>query len=359
MTRSFMNHHHVQTLLVIDDDPTIGEFVRRALPDWTVYVAYNGADGIAFVRAHPEQLHLVILDYRMPHDGVLVARQVREIDRTLRILPFSSVEEKSRAFDELGTAPLLHKRLGLSEEELRQAVETAAATPTRPLPRWAMLDDLQERACDSEAHILSRRGQTQSVVILASNRAAVQLLQLAVRGSPLTVVTSTTSPGTLELFLRVAPAQLILVDGAFLRAALALGAQFTIPVAVVTMSVVAAYTADPAAHVVLIDTDERELSGATEALARGERYRDSRLAIPPAAVGLTEREQQLLPLVLQGYNNEEIYIALARHAEAPLAEATIRRYRAQVFEKFAVSSLSELFERLATWFSFPQSPASP
>lgn len=346
-----MNNNRHKAVLVIDDDPTICEFVRRALPDWTVHIAYNGVDGIAFVRAYDETLSLVILDHRMPHDGVLVARQIREINRALRILPFSSAEEKGQAFAELGTAPLLAKRLGLSEHELRAAVFGAISNAAAPLPRWAMLDDLRERADSSEALLLSRRQQAQTVAVLASTRATVQLLQLAAREASATVSTSATTASILELFLQAAPTQVLLSDGHLQRDALGLGTTFQTPVVVVALSIIAAYTVDGAAQGVLIDPDERELSAAFAAVARGERYRDSRLDAPLTSVGLTDRERALLPLILRGCSNDEISQHLAQSETLVLADPTIRRYRAQILEKFAVTTLAELLDHLGSWFS--------
>lgn len=342
-----------QVALVIDDDPMVGEFVRRALPDWTIHVAYNGADGVAFVRAHAEALRLIILDHRMPHDGVLVARQIREIHRTLCIVPFSSAEEKSAAFAELGTAPLIAKRLALTEAGFRAALLAAADAPPSPLPRWAVLDDLHERAGASEAAVIQQRRLWRTVAILASTRSAAQMLQLAAQAVGASVVTTSTTPGTLALFLHAAPAEVLLADGPHQRAALQLGAQQGLPVIVVALTVVGAYTADAAAEAVLIDSDERELAAALAAVVSGERYRDSRLDVPPAAVGLSERERQLLPLLLRGYSTEEIADILASSGEGALAEATIRRYRGHLLDKFAVRSLAELGDRLAGWFADP------
>ncbi|MFM8780206.1 MAG: response regulator, partial [Gemmatimonadota bacterium] len=65
-------------VLVIEDDPTVGEFVKRGLEEqrWTVDLVADGVEGEALARSQPYDL--VILDLRLPgRPGPEVLRNLR------------------------------------------------------------------------------------------------------------------------------------------------------------------------------------------------------------------------------------------------------------------------------------------
>lgn len=67
------------SILIVDDDAPMREFVRRNLEarEFTVHQASNGLEALAMVRH--EQPDLVILDIMMPHlDGYETCRQLRQ-----------------------------------------------------------------------------------------------------------------------------------------------------------------------------------------------------------------------------------------------------------------------------------------
>jgi CheY-like chemotaxis protein len=68
------------TILVVDDDPTCRELLRRILPrsGHAVVVATNGQDAFEAIKEHPPQL--VLLDLAMPQmDGLTFLRLLREM----------------------------------------------------------------------------------------------------------------------------------------------------------------------------------------------------------------------------------------------------------------------------------------
>jgi CheY-like chemotaxis protein len=75
-----------ETILVIDDDPAMLDFLRQRLsPEgFTVTTAESGQDGIN--QAVIRQPDLILLDLRMPvRDGVTVCRAVRANPKTQHI----------------------------------------------------------------------------------------------------------------------------------------------------------------------------------------------------------------------------------------------------------------------------------
>jgi CheY-like chemotaxis protein len=68
------------TILVVDDDPTCRELLRRILPrsGHAVVVAVNGKDAFKAIAQHPPQL--ILLDLAMPQmDGLTFLRHLREM----------------------------------------------------------------------------------------------------------------------------------------------------------------------------------------------------------------------------------------------------------------------------------------
>ena len=69
----------MSTILVVDDDPTCREVLRRLLPrtGHTVVVATNGRDALDALAQHTPEL--ILLDLAMPHmDGLAFLRHLRE-----------------------------------------------------------------------------------------------------------------------------------------------------------------------------------------------------------------------------------------------------------------------------------------
>lgn len=104
-------------VLVVDDEKSLRDFVRRNLEvrGYHVFTASNGAEALA-VFEH-ENIHLVIMDIMMPHmDGLEATRRIREQSHLPIIILTAMGEEadKVRAFD-LGADDYLTKPFGVGE----------------------------------------------------------------------------------------------------------------------------------------------------------------------------------------------------------------------------------------------------
>ncbi len=122
--------HH---LLVIDDEPFIGRIVRLEFEraPWRVSVAYDGDEGLRFLRANPD-VDLVLLDLNLPtRSGLEVLGEARA-DAALARVPFvvltgagqSAYAERARA---LGAAAFLTKPF--SPKKLGRQIATLLGEP--------------------------------------------------------------------------------------------------------------------------------------------------------------------------------------------------------------------------------------
>lgn len=104
-------------VLVVDDEKSLRDFVRRNLEvrGYRVQIASNGIEALAVFEN--ETIHLVILDIMMPHmDGLEATRRIREASHVPIIILTAMGEEtdKVRAFD-LGADDYLTKPFGVGE----------------------------------------------------------------------------------------------------------------------------------------------------------------------------------------------------------------------------------------------------
>lgn len=105
------------TVLVVDDEKPLRDFVRRNLDirGYKVLTAANGLEAMALFNT--SQVDLVILDLMMPHlDGLETTRRIRQESHVPIIILTALGEEadKVRAFD-LGADDYLTKPFGIGE----------------------------------------------------------------------------------------------------------------------------------------------------------------------------------------------------------------------------------------------------
>lgn len=108
---------HNPLVLVVDDEKSLRDFVRRNLEarGYKVVTASNGLEAMAVFKS--EEIDLVILDVMMPHmDGLEATRRIREMSKAPIIILTALGEEvdKVRAFD-LGADDYLTKPFGVGE----------------------------------------------------------------------------------------------------------------------------------------------------------------------------------------------------------------------------------------------------
>ena len=166
-------------VLVVDDEPAILHFTRRALESegYTVLTAVDGADGLR--KASEQRPDLIVLDLAMPKlsgTGVLAALMAE--DATHRVLVLSAVgevEARVRCLD-LGAVDFLAKPFAVAEflarvrSRLRQPASTASTSReltgaglwldlrTRRLSSATQSADLSQREFALMEHLLQRVG---------------------------------------------------------------------------------------------------------------------------------------------------------------------------------------------------------
>ena len=144
-------------ILVIEDDPTVGQFVKRGFEEqrWGVDLVANGDDGEA--RAMAEDYDVVVLDMRLPGKSgsqVLHDLRARGFDRPVLILTAqdaidSKVETLRAGADDYVTKPFAF-------EELLARVE---ALSRRPRARVAPVLKVADLTLNLDTREVSRGAQ--------------------------------------------------------------------------------------------------------------------------------------------------------------------------------------------------------
>jgi DNA-binding response OmpR family regulator len=122
-------------ILVIEDDPTVGQYVKRGLEEqrWGVDLVTDGEEGEA--RAAAESYDLVVLDMRLPgRSGMEVLRAIRArgFERPVLVLTAQdAVDAKVEAFragaDDYVTKPFAFEELLARVEALSRRTPTMSA----------------------------------------------------------------------------------------------------------------------------------------------------------------------------------------------------------------------------------------
>ncbi len=119
-----------QTILIIEDDRAISNFVSRALTanDYRVIPAFTGKEGLSLFFSHGPDL--VLLDLGLPDlDGLEILSQLRGLPREVPVIIISARDreaEKVRALD-MGADDYVVKPFGVSEllARIRSALRRA------------------------------------------------------------------------------------------------------------------------------------------------------------------------------------------------------------------------------------------
>ncbi|HEY3449466.1 MAG TPA: response regulator [Myxococcales bacterium] len=128
------------TLLVVDDDEHIREFLRKSLPqDLTVVEAADGAQAVAAAKwSHPQ---VVIMDLEMPVlDGYEAARQIKSDpatkDAVLVAVTGALIENAIPKARAAGFSYFVHKEVGARSfvEKIVKLIREAAALAPAPAP---------------------------------------------------------------------------------------------------------------------------------------------------------------------------------------------------------------------------------
>jgi len=131
-------------ILVIEDDPTVGEFVRRGFEEqrWQADLVANGADGERMALSQPYDI--IVLDMRLPgRSGIDVLRSLRArgFERPVLVLTAqdaidAKVETLRAGADDYVTKPFAF-------EELLARVEALARRPSAIASTMLRIGDLE------------------------------------------------------------------------------------------------------------------------------------------------------------------------------------------------------------------------
>lgn len=116
------------TILVVDDEPFIREFLSEILEEngFLVYTESSGKSGLAFFEAHREEIDLVVTDRNMPElDGERLLMQLKSIRPSLPVILMTGNLESEVAsrLEESGAHKVLRKPF--DSEELLSAIASA------------------------------------------------------------------------------------------------------------------------------------------------------------------------------------------------------------------------------------------
>ncbi|MEW5957762.1 MAG: response regulator transcription factor, partial [Chloroflexota bacterium] len=147
-------------VLVVDDEQTLRDFVRRNLEvrNFTVHTAANGLEALAVFQS--EHIDLVIMDLMMPHmDGMEAICRIRQLSRA-PIIVLSALGEEQHKVQALnsGADDFLTKPFGVEEllarvnAVIRRAGWAEASARKGQLIRGEIVADL-------ERHQVTVRGQ--------------------------------------------------------------------------------------------------------------------------------------------------------------------------------------------------------
>ena len=143
-------------VLVIEDDPTVGQFVKRGLEEqrWTVDLVADGEEGEALARSQPYDL--VVLDLRLPkRPGPEVLRNLRArgFEKPILVLTAQDAVDAKVEILRAGADDYVTKPFAF--EELLARVEALARRPRAMVSPRITVADL---AVDLDAREVTRGG---------------------------------------------------------------------------------------------------------------------------------------------------------------------------------------------------------
>jgi CheY-like chemotaxis protein len=115
-------------ILVIEDDPTVGQFVKRGFEEqrWGVDLVANGDEGEA--RAIAEEYDVIVLDMRLP------GKSGSQVLHDLRARGFDRMRTRSRFFSPDIVAPVGCCNVVMHQQARMECFEIALANARRSIP---------------------------------------------------------------------------------------------------------------------------------------------------------------------------------------------------------------------------------
>jgi DNA-binding response OmpR family regulator len=144
-------------VLVIEDDPTVGQFVKRGLEEarYTVDLVADGEEGEQLAKSQPYDL--VVLDLRLPgRSGQQVLRNLRARGFEKPVLVLTAQDAVDAKVETLRAGADDYVTKPFAFEELLARVEALARRPRAIVSPKLTVADLE---VDLDARVVSRAGQ--------------------------------------------------------------------------------------------------------------------------------------------------------------------------------------------------------
>jgi two-component system OmpR family response regulator len=144
-------------ILVIEDDPTVGQYVKRGLEEnrWSVDLAVDGEEGER--RAASDSYDLIVLDMRLPGKSgidVLQSLRAKGFERPVLVLTAQDAVDAKVATLRAGADDYVTKPFAF--EELLARVEALARRPRALASPVLHVGDLE---IDQATHLVRRAGE--------------------------------------------------------------------------------------------------------------------------------------------------------------------------------------------------------
>jgi two-component system OmpR family response regulator len=144
-------------VLVIEDDPTVGKFVKRGLEEqrWSVDLVTDGEEGEALAKSQPYDL--IVLDLRLPgRSGQQVLRNLRARGFEKPVLVLTAQDAVDAKVETLRAGADDYVTKPFAFEELLARVEALARRPRAIVSPKISVADLE---VDLDAREVTRAGQ--------------------------------------------------------------------------------------------------------------------------------------------------------------------------------------------------------
>lgn len=201
----------MKRVALIEDSLDARNYIREHAPsDWQILEAVDGLSGLDLVREWLPVLDLVILDMLLPDvDGEYVCAQIRELSRTLPILPYTGKEEALPVLTELACLPALIKPI--SAPKLVQSLHAAFERPTPPVIESGALRFVRAQSYKAVQEQRARISGRRIVVTAADEYTRAWLSQMI---SPVVTPLRAESPAALRKILETLNIAAVVGDGA-------------------------------------------------------------------------------------------------------------------------------------------------
>lgn len=168
------------TVLVIDDDRTVLQLVKKALSETAnVVTAMDAADGLEKVKT--EKPDAVLLDIMLPGtNGIEIAKEIRQIDIKLPLIFITVTEDSGVAIEAMKLGAYEYVLKPLAVQQIQELVDRALET-RRLMQSPVHLDD-HDAAKISDGDLLVGRSPQMLEVYKQIGRVAAQDVAVLIRG---------------------------------------------------------------------------------------------------------------------------------------------------------------------------------